>query len=45
MCQYSAKNGCPMEWHYSHLGSLAASGAGMLTMEYSSKYEWKDNSC
>ena len=33
MCQYSAKNGCPTEWHYSHLGSLAASGAGMLTIE------------
>ena len=33
MCQYSAKNGCPTEWHYSHLGNLAASGAGMLTIE------------
>ena len=33
MCQYSAKNGCPTEWHYSHLGILAASGAGMLTIE------------
>jgi 2,4-dienoyl-CoA reductase-like NADH-dependent reductase (Old Yellow Enzyme family) len=33
MCQYSAKKGCPTEWHYSHLGSLAASGAGMLTIE------------
>ena len=33
MCQYSAKNGCPTEWHYSHLGNLATSGAGMLTIE------------
>ena len=33
MCQYSAKNGCPTEWHYAHLGSLATSGAGMLTIE------------
>ena len=33
MCQYSAKNGCPTEWHYSHLGNLAASGAAMLSIE------------
>ena len=33
MCQYSAKNGCPTEWHYAHLGNLATSGAGMLTIE------------
>ncbi len=33
MCQYSAKKGCPSEWHYAHLGSLAVSGAGMLTIE------------
>ena len=33
MCQYSAKNGCPTEWHYAHLGNLATSGAGMLTVE------------
>ncbi len=33
MCQYSGKNGCPSEWHYAHLGNLANSGAGMLTIE------------
>ncbi len=33
MCQYSAKDGCPTSWHYAHLGSLATSGASMLTIE------------
>lgn len=33
MCQYSAKNGNPSEWHYFHLLKLAFSGAGMLMME------------
>ena len=33
MCQYSGKDGCPTEWHYAHLGNLATSGAGMLTVE------------
>ena len=34
MCQYSAdKSGGPSSWHYSHLGSLVKSGAGMLTIE------------
>jgi len=34
MCQYSAdKMGGPSSWHYSHLGSLVKSGAGMLITE------------
>ena len=33
MCQYSAINGCPSEWHYEHLTKLANSGAGMLMIE------------
>lgn len=33
MCQYSASQGQPNSWHLIHLGSLAASGAGMLCVE------------
>jgi 2,4-dienoyl-CoA reductase-like NADH-dependent reductase (Old Yellow Enzyme family) len=33
MCQYSAVDGQMNEWHLMHLGSLAVSGAGMLTIE------------
>jgi len=33
MCQYSAVNGNPVAWHFSHLGSLAMSGAGLLCVE------------
>ena len=33
MCQYSAENGCMTDWHAIHLGSLALSGAAMLTIE------------
>ena len=33
MCQYSADNGNPSSWHYSHLGKLAQSGAGLLMLE------------
>ena len=33
MCQYSAKNGNPSNWHYGHLQQLANSGAGMLMFE------------
>jgi 2,4-dienoyl-CoA reductase-like NADH-dependent reductase (Old Yellow Enzyme family) len=33
MCQYSAQNGAAAAWHMIHLGSLAESGAGMLTIE------------
>ncbi|MFP3648809.1 oxidoreductase, partial [Paraburkholderia sp. SIMBA_054] len=31
MCQYSADNGEMTDWHLMHLGSLAQSGAGLLT--------------
>lgn len=33
MCQYSAKDGCMTDWHLIHLGYLALSGAGLLTIE------------
>ena len=33
MCQYSAKNGEPTEWHYSHLSRQLISGVGMLMTE------------
>jgi 2,4-dienoyl-CoA reductase-like NADH-dependent reductase (Old Yellow Enzyme family) len=33
MCQYSAVDGCMTDWHVVHLGSLALSGAGLLTIE------------
>jgi len=35
MCQYSAKDGCMNDWHLMHLGNLAQSGAGLLTIEAS----------
>ena len=33
MCQYSAVDGCMNDWHLMHLGQLAQSGAGLLTIE------------
>jgi 2,4-dienoyl-CoA reductase-like NADH-dependent reductase (Old Yellow Enzyme family) len=33
MCQYSAVDGSPGDWHIIHLGSLAISGAGLLCLE------------
>ncbi|MBL6750045.1 MAG: NADH:flavin oxidoreductase/NADH oxidase [Nevskia sp.] len=33
MCQYSAKDGVVQPWHAQHLGALAISGAGLLTIE------------
>jgi NADPH2 dehydrogenase len=33
MCQYSAVDGAANSWHFIHLGGLALSGAGMLTIE------------
>lgn len=33
MCQYSAHDGIANEWHRIHLGGLARSGAGLLTVE------------
>ncbi|RKP53507.1 NADH:flavin oxidoreductase/NADH oxidase [Pararobbsia silviterrae] len=35
MCQYSAQDGCMNDWHQMHLGHLALSGAGLLTIEAS----------
>ncbi|WP_067733113.1 NADH:flavin oxidoreductase/NADH oxidase [Novosphingobium naphthalenivorans] len=33
MCQYSAEDGRMTDWHTIHLGQLALSGAGILTIE------------
>lgn len=33
MCQYSAREGTPGDWHLIHLGHLALSGAGLLIIE------------
>ena len=33
MCQYSAVDGCMTDWHVIHLGSLALSGAALLTVD------------
>ena len=33
MCQYSAQDGQMTDWHLIHLGALAHSGAGILTIE------------
>ncbi|WP_242096309.1 NADH:flavin oxidoreductase/NADH oxidase [Sphingomonas sp. CROZ-RG-20F-R02-07] len=35
MCQYSADHGRMTDWHLIHLGQLALSGAGVLTIEAS----------
>jgi 2,4-dienoyl-CoA reductase-like NADH-dependent reductase (Old Yellow Enzyme family) len=33
MCQYSAKDGSPTDWHHVHLGGLAMSGASLVFAE------------
>src|SRR5690349_7138510 len=33
MCQYSADDGAASDWHVTHLGMLANSGAGLLVAE------------
>ncbi|HXU93074.1 MAG TPA: NADH:flavin oxidoreductase/NADH oxidase [Gallionella sp.] len=33
MCQYSALEGVPNDWHLVHLGSRAVGGAGLVTVE------------
>jgi 2,4-dienoyl-CoA reductase-like NADH-dependent reductase (Old Yellow Enzyme family) len=33
MCQYSAKDGFPNDWHLVHLGSRAVGGAGLIIAE------------
>src|SRR5271157_6073066 len=33
MCQYSADDGCANDWHLTHLGMLANSGAALLVLE------------
>src|SRR5262245_30002207 len=33
MCQYSADEGRMTDWHIIHLGHMALSGAGLLTIE------------
>src|SRR5438552_18362865 len=33
MCQYSAEDGFPNDWHFVHLGSRAVAGAGLVMVE------------
>ena len=33
MCQYSAINSCPSDWHFNHLQKLSQLGAGALWLE------------
>lgn len=33
MCQYTAREGCMVDWHTVHLGQLALGGPGMLIIE------------
>ena len=33
MCQYSAENGAANDWHFTHINSLALSGAAMFCIE------------
>src|SRR3982750_1341597 len=33
MCQYSADNGAANDWHFTHINSLALSGAAMFCIE------------
>jgi len=39
MCEYSAKDGHPQEWHLVHLGSRAIGGAGLVFTEASAVEE------
>jgi 2,4-dienoyl-CoA reductase-like NADH-dependent reductase (Old Yellow Enzyme family) len=36
MCQYSARDGHPNDWHYLHLGSRAVGGVGLVFVEATS---------
>ena len=33
MCQYSADDGVPTDWHFTHINNLALSGASMFCIE------------
>ena len=33
MCEYSAENGMPNDWHFVHLGARAVGGAGLIITE------------
>ena len=35
MCQYSAVDGVPQEWHHTHLAQFASGGAGIVIAEAS----------
>ncbi len=35
MCQYSAVDGLPQDWHFAHLGARATGGAGLVIAEAS----------
>jgi 2,4-dienoyl-CoA reductase-like NADH-dependent reductase (Old Yellow Enzyme family) len=40
MCQYSARDGEATDWHMMHLGQLAMSGSGLLTLEATLRPAW-----
>ena len=33
VCQYSAEDGVPGDWHIAHLGQMAMGGAGLIFVE------------
>lgn len=33
MCEYSAEDGMPNDWHFVHLGARAVGGAGLIITE------------
>ncbi|NNF78105.1 MAG: NADH:flavin oxidoreductase/NADH oxidase, partial [Rhizobiales bacterium] len=35
MCQYSARDGMPDDWHFAHLSKFALGGAGLVFTEAS----------
>ena len=41
MCQYSASDGMPTDWHVTHLGMLANSGAALVVVEATGVERWQ----
>ena len=45
LCMYSAKEGVPNEWHFSHLSTFARAKIGCIFAEATAvKKKWKNNS-
>ena len=40
MCQYSAVDGVPQEWHHTHLAQFASGGAGIVRSTVSTSPDW-----